>query len=212
MGSIRSIIRRLKKQFKIIILNEKWQNKNIENYTKLNSIIPIDKVSVGKMTYGTLNVHYYNQKEEFLEIGSFCSIADNVHFFTGGNHRYDCIMTYPFKNIFSKNAIQESITKGKIIVGDDVWIGYGSTILSGVTIGKGAIIGANSIVTKDIPPYAIYAGNRIIKYRFSEGIIKKLVNVDFSNIDVEKLQKKIEVLYEEITEKNIDKIIKEILN
>lgn len=211
MSVLKNIIREKKKKLQILILNEKWRKLNKENNTKLNSKIPLNKVEVGKMTYGTLNIHYYNKNEEFLKIGSFCSIADNVHFFTGGNHKYDSIMTYPFKNIFSKNEIQESTSKGPIIIEDDVWIGYGSIILSGVKVGKGAVIGANSIVTKDVPPYAIFVGNKVIKYRFSEKVIEKLLKIDFSQINMEKVKNKIDIMYKEVTDENIETILKEII-
>ena len=80
-------------------------------------------VSVGRYTYGKLNIHSFLNENEYLRIGSFCSIADDVHFFTGGNHRYNCMMTYPFKNKLSKNKIYEATTKGPIVIEDDVWIG-----------------------------------------------------------------------------------------
>ena len=72
--------------------------------------------------------------------------------------------------------------KVDIIVEDDVWIGYGALILSGVTIGQGSIIGARSIVTKDVPPYSIYAGNKVIRKRFPDEIIQKLSTIDFEKI------------------------------
>ena len=129
-------------------------------------------------------------------------------FFLGGEHRYRYISTYPFKKRFLD--IPESDTKGDIIIKDDVWIGYGCTILSGVTIGQGAIIGAKSVVARDIPPYAIYVGNKVIKYRFSEEVIKKLLEIDFSKIDEDCIKKNIDELYTEVNEKNIDVLLKKI--
>ena len=156
-------------------------------------------------------MHYYNREGEFLNIGSFCSIADEVHFFTGGNHNYKNLMSYPFKNILSRNAIQEATTKGAIVIEDDVWIGYGTIILSGVKIGKGAVIGAGSVVAKDVPPYAVYAGNKVIKYRFGEEIIDRLLNIDFNKISEERLKNLYKYLYLEVTNNNIDEIIREVM-
>ena len=72
--------------------------------------------------------------------------------------------------------------KVDIVVEDDVWIGYGALVLSGVTIGQGSIIGARSIVTKNVPPYSIYVGNRVIGKRFPDEIIDKLISIDFSTV------------------------------
>ena len=96
------------------------------------------------------------------------------------------------------------------VIEDDVWIGYGATILSGVTIGKGAIIGANSIVAKDVPPYAIYVGDKIIKYRFKEDIIEKLLKTDLSKLTKEKIINNIDVIYTQINQENVDEIIQKL--
>ena len=208
---LRLILRDLKKYLKLVKFNGKWRKLNKHNRTVANTIFPIEKVKVNKYTYGKLNVHCYNRDEEELKIGCYCSIADNVHFFTGGNHDYKNIMSYPFKNVISKNKIQEATTKGPIIIEDDVWIGYGCIILSGVKIGKGAVIAAGSIVSKDIPPYAIYIGNEVVKYRFNKKIIDKLVNLNFENLSGEYIRNNLDdKFYVHLTEDNIDEIIKEV--
>lgn len=96
----------------------------------------------------------------------------------------DSFSTFPFKVKFL-NYKFEALTKGPIIVKDDVWIGFGSLVLSGVTIGQGAVIAAGSVVTKDVPPYAIVGGNpaHVIRYRFSNEKIESLKQIDFSDID-----------------------------
>lgn len=95
------------------------------------------------------------------------------------------------------------------MVGDDVWIGLNAIVLSGVHIGQGAVIAAGAVVTKDVPPYAIVAGNpaRIIKKRFSEEIILKLLTLDYGKIDAQNIKRNIEYLYNEITQDNVDKIL-----
>lgn len=116
-----------------------------------------------------------------LEIGKYCSIAREVLIILG-NHRADTVSTYPFKDLQhfwpeAAEAADDHSTKGDVIIGHDVWIGARANILSGVTIGSGAIIATAATVTKDVPPYAIVGGNpaRVIKYRFSEKIIERLL-------------------------------------
>ena len=193
---------------KVLVNKIKWRKCNKHNNTYVGKyLFPINKCSVGNMTYGVLNVHYYKTKNEELNIGNYCSIADDVHFFTGGGHDYKNIMSFPFLNYINENRFFEATNKGKIIVKDDVWIGYGVVILSGVTIGKGAVIGAKSIVTKDIHDYAIYAGGKIIGYRFSERVINRLKNIDYSKLDIKYIEKNIKNFYQHVSEKNIDDII-----
>lgn len=185
-----------------------FRKKNRHNFAEIKSYINIDSIKVGNGTYGTLDILTYGGKNSKLYIGNYCSIANDVIFMMGGEHSYNRISTYPFKAKFMQSG--ESTTKGDIIIKDDVWIGYGSTILSGVTIGQGAIIGAKSVVSKDIPPYAIYAGGKIIKYRFSQDIIKKLLTVDFTKVNQKFIRENIEILYKEITEENVNEIIEKI--
>ena len=207
---IKGILKRVIKSLKLTIRQYKWRKNNKQNYTNMNNLFPIDVVSVGNYTYGNLNVHYYKNESERLEIGNFCSIADNVHFFLAGEHDYNNLTTFPLKNYITKDKVNESITKGPIIVGDDVWIGYGAIILSGVNIGRGCVIGANSVVTKDIPPYSIYAGNKIIKKRFDDEIIEKLMKIDFQNIDLNNCNKNIDLFYTNINSSNVDDILSKI--
>lgn len=125
-----------------------------------------------------------------IQIGKYCSIAQGVSFYNF-NHRINHPSTYFInKNILNKNQSFDIISKGNISIGHDVWIGVNSVILSGINIGNGAIIAAGSVITKDIPPYAIAAGNpaKIIKYRFNEGIINKLQEINWWNWPIEKIK------------------------
>lgn len=197
----------MKSIFKKHILQKKFKKINSHNQTWMKNIFDINKVIVGKGTYGPLEVRCYGNDKEKLIIGNYCSIAHGTKFILGGEHNYKVFSTYLFKKKFNISG-NESITKGEIILEDDVWIGENSLILSGVKIGQGAVIGAGSIVSKNIPPYAIYAGNKVIKYRFSDEIINKLLQIDFDKLDENKIRDNIDLLYTEINEKNVDQIIK----
>jgi acetyltransferase-like isoleucine patch superfamily enzyme len=155
---------------------------NLRSYLKKKSekYYINENVSVGDFTYGRPEVLSWGEGSK-LKIGKFCSIADRVKIMLGGEHRGDWISTYPFNILlYEYNFITDSpISKGDVVIGNDVWIGMNATIMSGVHIGNGAIIGAEALITKDVPDYAIAGGNpfRIIKYRFSEDIIKKLLEI-----------------------------------
>jgi len=170
----------------------------------MNRIFPLEIVSVGKYTYGALEVHTWGEPEQELEIGSYVSIASGVKFLLGGNHRMHTFSTFPFKAKFC-GARVDSLSKGKIVVEDDVWIGTDVLILSGAHIGKGAVIGARTVVSGKIPAYAIVVGNpcKIVKYRFSEEIINKLENADFNKIDEKLLKENIDLLYKPLTKDNL---------
>jgi len=150
-------------------------------------------ISVGAFSYYSGYYHGYHfehcvryldkksKEVDKLIIGKYCSIGSGAVFMMAGNqgHRSDWVSTFPFyyqANIFkeSKNPYQKA---GDTVIGHDVWIGSEAMILAGVTIGTGAIIAARAVVTKDVEPYAIVAGNpaKLIKYRFSETNIKTLL-------------------------------------
>lgn len=88
-----------------------------------------------------------------------------------------------------------------------MWIGYDSLIMPGITIGKGAVIGARSIVTKDVPPYSVYVGNKVIKKRFDEETIAKIQRIDFSRIEHIRTDKYAQFCQVDLTHDNVDKII-----
>ena len=210
MKYIIGLLKNLKNQFEQIKLKNMFKKCNKNNYTRLNfghlSPDSFKRIKIGDCTYGNLNILDYNDGCK-LEIGSYCSIANDVVFVMGGNHRADTISTYPFRSMFVGGIT--SYSKGDIIIEDDVWVGYGVIILSNVKIGRGAIIAAGAVVTKDVPPYTIYGGNpaKFIKNRFSPIVIEKLSNFDFGNITRENYNKYLEFLERSITEENIDEIL-----
>lgn len=178
-----------------------WIKKNPHNKTRAKNVFNPDLVSGGKASYGDLNV-IQSANLHRLVIGNFVSIAQEVAFILDAEHYMNHLSTYPFKVKYIEGEKEEAFGKGDMVV-DDVWIGYRSTIMSGVHIGQGAVIAAGSLVTKDVPSYAIVGGvpARIIKYRFSEDVCKTLLNVDFSKFNKEIVNENIEILYKEITSK-----------
>lgn len=140
-----------------------------------------------------------------LIIGKYCSIALEVKFFLGGNHRMDRVSTWIHPSVEDDNLR----SSGNITIGNDVWIGYNATIMSGVTIGDGAVIAANSTVVKDVPPYSITGGNpaKHIKHRFSKEDIDFLLKEKWWNWSPEKIQKNKDLLFKsKFSKKQIDKI------
>ena len=120
-----------------------------------------------------------------LIIGKFCAIAKDVTFImNGANHKSTGFSTYPFfifGNGWEKSAPQPGDLpfKGNTEIGNDVWIGYNATIMPGVKIGNGAIIASKSVVTNDVPAYAVVGGNpaKIIKQRFDDKTINALLSI-----------------------------------
>lgn len=179
----------------------KFRIKNRHNNVSMSNYFNINLVSVGKKSYGSLYVLAFSN-ESTLKIGNYCSIAPNVSFILSADHYINHISTYPFKVKIMKEKF-EGKSKGNIVVNDDVWIGYGAIIMSGVHIGQGAIIAAGALITKDIPPYAIVGGvpAKIIKYRFKPEIIKELLKIDYNKLTKKDIANNIDKLYVEIREK-----------
>lgn len=133
-------------------------------------------------------LYFYPINSNHLKIGKFCSIACGAKFlFTSANHTVHSLSTYPFPIFFEawdldvKNITTAWDNKGDIVIGNDVWIGFEAVILSGVTIGDGAIIGTRAVVTKDVPPYTIVGGipAKPIRKRFSDDVISELLQLQW---------------------------------
>lgn len=130
-----------------------------------------------------------------LVIGKFCALACGVKFImNGANHKLSGISTFPFQ-IFSNGwekvmpAAEDLPYKGDTVIGNDVWIGYEALFMPGVKIGNGAIVSSKSVVTSDVPPYAIVGGNpaKIIRYRFDNETIARLEQIAWWNWPVDKI-------------------------
>ena len=141
--------------------------------------------SVGRFTYGHDGIRIFDWGQgPVAKIGSFCSISGDSRFYLGGNHRSDWVSTYPFGNIYRDifPNIKAGVGKlGNIVIGNDVWIGHSATIMTGVTVGSGAVIAANSHVVKDVEPYSIVGGNpaKHIRYRFTPEQIASLLKISW---------------------------------
>jgi len=132
----------------------------------------------GLGSYGLPLVHDW-QEGSTLRIGAFCSIAEGVQIFLGGHHRADWVTTYPFPAMLeqARGIPGYAFSRGDVVVGNDVWLCTGCVLLSGVTIGHGAIVAASAVVSRDVPPYAVVAGNpaQVVKWRFPEDMREQLL-------------------------------------
>ena len=146
----------------------------------------------------------YNYGPEKLIIGKFCALATNVKFImNGANHKLDGISTYPFP-VFGQGwetAMDKLMSlpgRGDTVIGNDVWIGYESVIMPGVSIGDGAIIAAKSVVVNDVPAYTVFGGNpaRKIKQRFSDLEIETLLQIRWWDWEIEKITRNIPIIME----------------
>lgn len=177
----------------------------------LKNIIKHPQIIVGDFTYydDFEDVHNFEKNVKYhfdfvgdkLIIGKFCMIASDVTFImNGANHLTDAISTYPFE-IFG-NGWEKAMegktypVKGDTVIGNDVWIGYKTTIMPGVRIGDGAIIATNSTVVKDVEPYSVVGGNpaKQIKKRFTDDHIEKLLEIQWWNWDIEKITENLPLL------------------
>lgn len=201
MKCIPLIFQKFKQDVIELKVKNDWRKNNPHNQTELVApYVNIHCIRIGKGTYGPISAIIASPVSK-LYIGNFCSIASGVSFVVAADHAMQHISTYPFKTLCLDNAQGEAVTKGDIRVDDDVWIGYGATVLSGVHIGQGAVIAAGAVVTKDVPPYAIVGGvpAKIIGYRFEEGIRNELLKVDFSQLDGDTIRQNLDKLYMPLT-------------
>jgi virginiamycin A acetyltransferase len=165
-----------------------------KNLTKKFFKEQIEKFSweIGDHTYGHPKI--LEAKYAILKIGKFCSIADDVIIILA-NHKVDLVTTYPFSTLKKFWPSMKSLdlidhySNGNVTIGNDVWIGHSVKIMSGVTIGDGAVIAANSVVTKDIPDYGIVGGApaKVIRHRFDEEVINHLMLIKWWDWEDEKI-------------------------
>lgn len=197
----------LEKEIKPIYPNSKFKS-----FCYIKSVVTNPNIIVGDYSYYDDSdegpesferhvTHHYDFIGDKLIIGKFCSIAKGVEFvMNGANHMLDCLTAYPFEIIDEFKGLSrpfgQRANRGDTIVGNDVWIGQNATILPGVQIGDGAIIGANAVVAKNIPPYSIAVGNpaEVKKYRFDKETIDLLLELKWWDKDIEEIKKIIPLL------------------
>lgn len=185
-----------------------------ENEIYVKPTISNPNIIVGDFTYiadkefESHVTHLYEWNEDKLIIGKFCQIGKGVEFImNGANHQMNCASTYPFYTLYGwkQNAPrkEELPLKGDTVIGNDVWIGQNATIMPGVHIGDGAIIGCNSVVSKDVEPYTIVAGNpiRVIRKRFDDELINLLEQFQWWDKSIDEIQGMVQVLTDSDFEK-----------
>lgn len=158
-------------------------------------------IIIGNYSYGCFKLDY--SIEPGTTIGSFCSIAPGARI-GSMNHPYRFISTHPFLYDKSFSFVTENnkevINDGakSVVIEDDVWVGLNAIVLPGVTIGRGAIVGAGSVVTKNVPPYSIVAGSpaKIIKKRFSEEQIKLLLEINWASWEDDIIKRELSSFYD----------------
>jgi acetyltransferase-like isoleucine patch superfamily enzyme len=155
-----------------------------------------ERLSVGRYSYGKPKVRWYEGDRASVHIGAFCSIADDVVVTVGGGHPLDWPSMYPFR---AKLGLPEAYADGlpvlesDVVIGNDVWIGRGARILAGTRIGHGAAIGAYSVVTREVRPYAVVAGNpaREVRRRFSDDEVEAMLEIAWWDWPDEKVRENI---------------------
>lgn len=192
---------------RLYLKKKEWKKENKHNYTSMECYFDPEHVHVGNYSYGRLFVVSYVEDNK-LYLGNFCSVADEVRFLLQTDHEMKYFSTYPYKTKILNDNNGEAISKGDIVIDDDVWIGYRATILSGVHIGQGAVVAAGAVVTKDVPPYAIVGGvpAKVIKYRFSPEIIQQLMKLDYSKLTEDMIRERIDDLYTSLDGKTPEEV------
>lgn len=147
----------------------------------------------GEMSYGKPNILDFTGQYK-LRIGKYCSISEGALFILDGNHHTEYVSTYPLSHRLYGGRL--AVTGGDIVVGNDVWIGTQTVILPNVEIGDGAVVAAGCVVSKDVPPYAVVAGNpaSVVKMRFAPEVIAELEAVKWWDWPKEKIKANVHLL------------------
>lgn len=159
-------------------------------YANLQRLLKSGRVTQGPQTYGIPEILTYDGGRERLVVGNYSSLGGT--YLLGGKHAVDAVTTYPHRMLWKLEGAGEDgfpTPTGDTIVGSDVWTCAGSLMMSGITIGDGAIVAAGAVVTKDVPPYAIVGGNpaKVIRYRYDEAVRETLLEIkwwDWPEADV----------------------------
>jgi virginiamycin A acetyltransferase len=180
----------------------------------LKPLVEADNIEIGDYTYyddpdgpdkfvEKCVLHHYPFIGDRLVIGKFCAIAEGTRFImNGANHAMSGFSTYPF-NIFGHGweegfdvATWQKENRGDTVIGNDVWIGMEAVVMPGIAIGHGAIVAAKSVVTHDVPPYAIVAGNpaKVVKLRFDEATVARLLKAAWWDWPADKIGRNLDAI------------------
>ncbi|SOE18593.1 virginiamycin A acetyltransferase [Hoeflea halophila] len=177
----------------------------------LNQVIDHPNITIGDYSYysgfetppdyaAALAPYLYPGAPERLSIGRFCQIAHGVRIITSSaNHAMDGFSTYPFA-VFNPELIgsygSALDNRKDTVIGNDVWLGFESVVMPGVRIGNGAIIAARSVVTHDVPDYAIVGGNpgRVIRHRFDVALVGRLLALSWWDWDIDRIERHVDAI------------------
>ena len=200
----------IKEPIKRTLYAKRWRSQNLHNSIVLLNPFNSDQVVAGRFSYGTIDTQFHHPKDKLI-IGDFVSIAKGFQVVLSGSHHMNTFSTFPIEALITgQNKYTDITCSGDRIIEDDVWIGKNVLIIGGGKISQGAVIAAGSVVVKDIPPYAIVGGvpAKVIRYRFSTEIIKKLLQIDYSKIDKTFLEDNLSDFYkEDISEEDVNSLL-----
>ncbi len=159
-----------------------------------------DRLTMGRHSYGRPKTLWFDgDPPTRVRVGNYVSIAKGVEILTGGGHPLERVSLYPFRirwRLAGAYADGHPTSRGDVIIGSDVWVGRQARILSGVTIGHGAVVAAYSVVTRDVPAYTIVAGNpaREIRRRFADDVCDRLLAVAWWDWPDERVRPMVDLL------------------
>ena len=165
-----------------------------------------DYLSIGKHTYGLERNSFVGLDISCpVKIGKFCSFAPEVKIFLNSDHPTNLPSTFPFKTLLLQETPwpnRDAVTNGSVCIGNDVWVGTRSMLMSGITIGDGAIIAAGSVVTKNVDPYEIVGGvpAQRIRFRFTNQEINSMLRIKWWDWTDEKIKENIYLFYSNISQ------------
>ncbi|MDM7891958.1 CatB-related O-acetyltransferase [Curtobacterium caseinilyticum] len=205
-GPIWKAARRILQRAKLARHRWLWDKQNSHNETSAVNQFDRAKVAVGRYSYGPLRV-IDGANTSRLKIGMFCSIAEDVTFILNGDHPIDRVTTFPLRAFVLREGEQVG-SRGDITVADDVWIGHGAIVMSGVTLGRGSIVAAGAIVTRDVAPFSVVAGApaRHLRKRVSAEVERVLRSFNLEDLDPQTVRAHLELLESPLGPSRLDEL------